>query len=125
MSHTRRHAIQVVAGASAAALAGLAATPKLDKRSFGKTRAGATVDLFTLTNANGMEVSLTNYGARIVSLKAPDRAGKMADVLLGFDTLEGFMSDNPYFGAVVGRYGNRIAKGKFTLNGKEYKLAAN
>jgi aldose 1-epimerase len=127
MSHTRRNAIHVIVGASAAASATMlsAATPKLDKRSYGKTRTGAPVDLYTLTNSNGMEVSITNYGARIVTLKVPDRAGKMADVVLGFDTLQGFLGDNPYFGAVVGRYGNRIAKGRFKLNGKEYKLATN
>jgi aldose 1-epimerase len=102
-----------------------AATPKLDKRSYGKTRTGAAVDLYTLTNSNGMEVSITNYGARVATLKVPDRAGKMADVVLGFDSLQGFLGDNPYFGAVVGRYGNRISKGRFTLNGKEYKLATN
>jgi galactose mutarotase-like enzyme len=101
------------------------AAAKLDKRSFGKTRTGATVDLYTLTNANGMEVSIMNYGATIVSLKAPDRSGKMADVVLGFDSMDGYLTDEPYFGAVVGRYGNRIAKGKFKLNGKEYSLATN
>ena len=123
MSHTRRHAIQLM-GAGAASILG-AATPKLDKRSFGKTRTGAAVDLYTLTNANGIEATITNYGAIVVSLKTPDRSGKMADVVLGFDSFDGYLSDHPYFGAVVGRYGNRIAKGRFTLNGKEYKLATN
>jgi aldose 1-epimerase len=123
MSHTRRHAILLL-GAGAATAFGAAAA-KLDKRSFGKTRTGATVDLYTLTNANGMEVSIMNYGATIVSLKAPDRSGKMADVVLGFDSMDGYLTDEPYFGAVVGRYGNRIAKGKFKLNGKEYSLATN
>jgi aldose 1-epimerase len=123
MSHTRRHAIQLMGAGAAAVLQG--ATPKLDKRSFGKTRTGASVDLYTLTNANGMEAAIMNRGAILVSLKTPDRSGKMADVVLGFDTLEGYLGENPYFGAVVGRYGNRIAKGRFTLNGKEYKLATN
>ena len=83
------------------------------------------MDLFTLKNAKGMEVVITNYGAIVVSLKTPDRNGKMADVVLGFDSLDGYLGDNPYFGAIVGRYGNRIAKGRFTLNGKQYQLATN
>ena len=75
------------------------------------------MDLFTLKNAKGMEAAITNYGAIVVSLKTPDRNGKMGDVVLGFDSLDGYLGDNPYFGAIVGRYGNRIAKGRFTLNG--------
>jgi aldose 1-epimerase len=123
MSQTRRHAIQLMGAGAACILR--AAPASLDKRSFGKTRTGATVDLYTLTNANGMEAKIMNYGAIVVSLKAPDRGGKLADVVLGFDSFEGYLSDHPYFGAVVGRYGNRIAKGRFSLNGKEYKLATN
>lgn len=122
MSHTRRHAIQLM-GAGAAILG--AAPRTIDKRSFGKTGTGTAVDLYTLTNANGMEAAISNYGATVVSLKAPDRSGKMADIALGFDSIQGYLGDHPYFGAVVGRYGNRIAKGRFTLNGKEYKLATN
>ena len=122
MSHTRRQVIQLM---SAAAARLFAANRKLQKRSFGKTRAGEAVDLFTITNTNGLEASITNFGGIVVSLKVPDRAGKIADVVLGFDTLDGYLGDNPYFGAIVGRYGNRIAKGRFTLNGKEYKLATN
>ena len=82
------------------------------------------MDLYTI-NSNGVEAAITTYGARVVSLKTPDRTGAFGDVVLGFDTLAGYESDNPFFGAVVGRYGNRIAKGRFTLNGKEYKLATN
>jgi aldose 1-epimerase len=122
MSHTRRQAIQLM-GAGAATLG--AAIRKLEKHSFGKTRTGEAVDLFTLKNAHGMEAGITNFGAIVVSLKTPDRNGKTADVVLGFDSLEGYLGDNPYFGAIVGRYGNRIAKGRFTLDGKEYKLATN
>jgi aldose 1-epimerase len=70
-------------------------------------------------------VAITTYGGRIVSLKAPGRDGKFADVVLGFDNLEGYLGEHPYFGALVGRYGNRIAKGRFKLDGKEYKLATN
>ena len=98
---------------------------KVEKRSFGKTRAGESVDLFTLKNASGMEAPMRNLGATFVSLKTPDRAGKLADIVLGFDSIDGYQGDHPYFGATVGRYGNRIAKARFTLNGKEYKLAAN
>jgi aldose 1-epimerase len=70
-------------------------------------------------------VAITNYGARVVSLMVPDKSGRTADVVLGFDSLEGYVSNNPYFGAIVGRYGNRIAKGRFKLNGVEYVLARN
>lgn len=94
------------------------------KESFGKTPDGTDVDIYTLRNGQS-EVRITNYGARIVSLKVPDKNGQVGDVVLGFDTLTGYLATNPYFGAVVGRYGNRIAKGKFKLDGKEYKLATN
>ncbi len=87
---------------------------------------GQEVFLYTLTNANGMKMTVTNYGATVVSLWVPDRQGKMADVVQGFDTLEDYIQYNDsYFGNVVGRYGNRIAKGKFTLDGVEYTLAIN
>ncbi len=95
------------------------------KQAFGKTADGTPVDLYTLSNANGFEVAITNYGGIIVSLKAPDRNGRFADVVLGFDSLDGYLKQHPYFGAIVGRYGNRIAKGRFKLNGTEYKLATN
>ena len=94
-------------------------------KSFGKTPEGQEVSLYTLANAKGMQATITNYGARVVTLTAPDRTGKYADVVLGFENLDGYLKDNPYFGAIVGRYGNRIAKGKFTLDGVEYKLAVN
>lgn len=86
---------------------------------------GAPVDLFTLRNANGMEARITNYGGIVVALTAPDRAGHYADVVLGFDNLDGYVKESPYFGALIGRYGNRIAKGKFTLDGRTYTLATN
>ena len=97
----------------------------IQKEIFGKTQQGVQVDLYTLTNANGVVAKITNYGAIVVSLEVPDRKGKMADVVLGYDTLAEYIKDTPYFGAIVGRYGNRIAKGKFTLDGVEYKLATN
>ena len=81
--------------------------------------------MFTLTNANGVEIRAISYGAIIASLKAPDRDGKLADIVLGFDSLDGYLKGHPYFGCVVGRYGNRIAKGQFTLDGRTYKLATN
>ncbi|MCC6366513.1 MAG: galactose mutarotase [Bryobacterales bacterium] len=100
-------------------------TVKINKQPFGQTRNGESVELYTLTNKNGVETSITNYGGRVVTLKVPGRAGKFADVVLGFDSLDGYLGNNPYFGALIGRYGNRIGKAKFTLDGKEYKLAAN
>ncbi|QEG36505.1 aldose epimerase family protein [Bythopirellula goksoeyrii] len=86
-----------------------------------------SIELFTLTNSNGMVVKATNYGAIITTIEVPDRNGKIADITLGYDDVSGYMNavDKPYFGAVVGRFGNRIAKGKFTLEGTEYTLALN
>ncbi|MBN1491687.1 MAG: galactose mutarotase [Phycisphaerae bacterium] len=95
------------------------------QKAFGKTPAGETAQLFTLTNANGMQAEITNYGGIVVRLTAPDREGKFADVVLGYETLAEYIKASPYFGALVGRYGNRIAKGKFTLDGVEYTLATN
>lgn len=83
------------------------------------------MDLYTLTNGNGVEARVTNYGAHLVSLKVPDRNGRVGDVLLGFDRPEDYEQNNPYFGAIVGRYANRIAQGRFTLNGNAYQLATN
>jgi aldose 1-epimerase len=97
----------------------------MKKAPFGKTKDGQPVDLYTLTNASGMEVAITNYGGTVVSIKAPDRDGKFADVVLGFDNFDGYLSNTPFFGVIVGRYGNRIAKARFTLDGHEYHLAAN
>nr|WP_246000632.1 aldose epimerase family protein [Pontibacter diazotrophicus] len=97
---------------------------------FGTTPEGEEATLYTLTNAQGMQVQITNYGATITSLLTPDREGELGDVVLGFDSLAGYHSpeyvkSGPYFGAIVGRYGNRIAQGRFTLNGEEYQLATN
>ncbi|MDR2037059.1 MAG: galactose mutarotase [Bacteroidales bacterium] len=98
----------------------------LTKTDFQKNIDGKQVDLYILTNSNGMEVSVTNYGAKIVSVHVPDKDGKMIDVVLGHNNIEEYLSsEEPYFGAVCGRTGNRIAKGKFTLDGKEYQLAIN
>ena len=83
------------------------------------------VSLYTLTNKNGMRVKITNYGAIVVSIETADRDGKLGDITLGYDSLDGYIEKTPYFGAIVGRYGNRIAKGKFTLEDVEYQLATN
>jgi aldose 1-epimerase len=101
----------------------------ITKETFG-TKEGIPVDLYTLRNAKGLEAKITNYGGIVVSLKVPDRNGQFGDVVLGFDALADYLSpeyakSNPYFGALIGRYGNRIGKAKFKLAGKEYTLAAN
>ncbi len=100
------------------------AKPTIKKESFGTTPAGK-VDIFTLTNSAKTEVKITNYGGRIVSIKTADKNGKFDDVALGYDTIDQYLSDNFFFGGIIGRYANRIAKGKFSLNGKEYSLATN
>ena len=94
--------------------------------SFGVLPDGRPVDIYTLRNSKGAEARIMTYGGVIVSLKVPDRNGTLGDVVLGYDTLQEYLT-NPvtYFGALIGRYGNRIAKGKFTLNGQEYTLATN
>ena len=96
----------------------------LKKSPFGKLAAGTPVDLYTLTNATGMEARITNYGGIVVSLKTPDKSGKLDDVVLGFDTLAEYEAGHPYFGCIVGRYGNRIAKGKFKLQGQDVQVTA-
>lgn len=97
----------------------------ISKEAFGQLPDGQQADLYTLTNANGMTVNITNYGGIITKLTAPDKNDQWADVVLGFDSLAPYLSGHPFFGALVGRYGNRIAKGKFKLNGQEYSLAIN
>src|SRR5580698_8736483 len=93
---------------------------------FGKTADGTLVESYTLTNKNGVSVKIMTLGATITEINVPDKAGKFANVVLGFDSAEGYLSDkNQYFGATTGRVANRIAKGKFTLEGKEYQLAVN
>lgn len=92
---------------------------------YGEMPDGRPAKIWTLTNASGMEAKVTEYGAILVSLRVPDREGKLADVTHGYDTLEGWLSNSSYFGATVGRYGNRIAHGKFGIDGKEYTLATN
>src|SRR5262249_31149830 len=95
------------------------------KQSFGEASDGTEVDLYTLTNTSGLTAKIMTYGAILTELDVPDRHGKSEDVVLGFDNLRDYLSGHPYFGATVGRVANRIAKGRFTLDGKEYKLAIN
>jgi len=99
--------------------------PGIKRSTFGKMSDGQTIDFYTLTNKNGVQVGIINYGGRVVSIRVPDRQGQMADVVLGFDNGDGYLGANPYFGAIVGRYANRIAKASFTLDGVEYKMAQN
>jgi aldose 1-epimerase len=95
------------------------------RRSFGATPDGTHVDIYTITNAAGVEMRAINYGGIITSLKVPDRSGQRDDVVLGFDSVDGYLKAPPYFGAIVGRYGNRIANGRFTLEGEIFELATN
>ena len=96
----------------------------MKKESFGTVQ-GSAIELYTLTNAHGIEVRGTNYGGIIVSLRVPDKHGRVDDVVLGFDKLQGYLDKQPYFGAIVGRYANRIARAQFELDGVRYFLAAN
>lgn len=102
-----------------------ASMSRITKKEFGKTPEGAIVDAYTLKSAGGLELTVITYGAIVQSLVVPAKDGSKSEVTLGFDTLEGYLGKHPYFGAVVGRYGNRIAKARFTLNGKAYTLAGN
>ena len=103
----------------------LEAKPKMEKRAFGKIQDGRSADLYVLSNDQGIQAAITNYGATLVSLKVPDRNGKAADIVLGFDDVSKYESGKAYFGATVGRYGNRIAHAKFSLDGVTYTLEKN
>jgi len=96
----------------------------VSKAEFGRTSEGMA-HLYTLKNANGVELQITNYGGVITSVSAPDREGEFADVVLGFDRLSKYRDEHPYFGALIGRYGNRIAEGQFTIDGNTYNLPRN
>ena len=98
---------------------------KIEKKEFGTTEDNVTVYQFVLSNKNGMKISVINYGGIITSLKAKDRNGKYQDIVLGFNSLPPYEDENPYFGAIIGRYGNRIANGNFKLDGQSYKLDIN
>src|SRR5207249_536367 len=95
------------------------------RKPFGTTNRGEAVSAYTLKNAHGIELHVLDYGGIIVSLRVPDRTGRLDDVVLGFDSLGEYERGSPYFGALIGRYGNRIARGRFTLDGRTYTLATN
>lgn len=97
----------------------------ITKSFYGKTKDNKKVDLYSFKNENGMQVDIINYGGIITSLKVPDKNGETEDIVLGYNKLEDYINENPYFGSIIGRYGNRIAKGKFNLNGNQYTLATN
>jgi aldose 1-epimerase len=101
------------------------AATRIERKPFGRTAAGEPVELFTFTRKGAPTIAITNLGGHIVSILAPDRDGKVADVTLGYAGFDGYLADTSYFGSVVGRYANRIAKGRFTLDGKAYTLAKN
>jgi aldose 1-epimerase len=98
---------------------------KTEKQAFGTLPDGTAIDLYTLTNANGVEMRVITYGGIVVSLKTPNRNGKLEDIVLGFDNLQGYLDKSPFFGALIGRYGNRIGNARFTLDGKTYQLPKN
>jgi aldose 1-epimerase len=116
-------------GAGAALLAACSSPSAPDtliqKEPFGTMPDGQAVELYTLRNAHGMEARVMTYGGILVSLKTPDKNGKMGDVVLGYDNLDSYVKNSPFFGALIGRYGNRIARGHFTLDGTAYTLATN
>lgn len=129
MKHFANWATMLGAGVGALCLVGCASTNHMSQSSITQTpfgqADGRAVELFTLRNARGAEAKICNYGGIVVSLKVPDRNGNLDDVVLGYDNLDGYLKNNPYFGALIGRYGNRIAKARFTLDGKVYTLTAN
>jgi aldose 1-epimerase len=102
-----------------------AAVDSVISKPFGKTVDGNAIQLYTLINKNGMSVSIATFGGTVIKLLVPDRKGNLDDVALGFSTIDPYFTKSPYFGALIGRYGNRIAKGKFTLDGTSYKLPTN
>jgi aldose 1-epimerase len=101
------------------------AMPHITRAPFGQMPDGTQIDVLTMKNANGIEVRAITYGAIITSIKTPDRNGTIGDIVHGFDSLDGYLAGHPYFGAIVGRYGNRIARGRFTIDGTEFPLATN
>jgi aldose 1-epimerase len=132
MKKITRFLMLASAGLGAACIVGCAPMPiptntigSISQAPFGGIPDGPPVTIYTLRNDKGMEVRILNYGGIVQSLKVPDKNGKFDDVVLGHDNLEGYLTNSPYFGALIGRYGNRIGGGKFTLEGKTYKLAIN
>jgi len=123
MKHVLRFPIVAIAAAGLI-LSANGGTMKTEKKPFGKVD-GKDIELFTLTNAKGLVMSVTNYGGIVTSFLVPDKAGKMGDIVLGYNDVDSYVKNNPYFGAIIGRFGNRIGKAKFTLEGKEYTLSVN
>lgn len=114
-----------LAGARATVTPRSMTTPRVTKAPFGRLPDGTAVDGYTISNTRGTTMHVMTYGGIITSLRVADRGGTMGDIVLGFDSLAGYLHDSPYFGAIVGRYANRIAKGRFTLDGKTYQLPVN
>jgi len=106
-------------------ISGCTHTKPITDRTFGTMPDQQSIQVYYLKNANGMQAGILNYGGTMTSLLVPDKQGKLADVLLGFDNLGDYLTNSPYFGSLIGRYGNRIADGKFTLNGVTYTLPLN
>ncbi len=131
-----KHTLPVLAAVAIAALAtscsccksgrsGSAGSATVEKSAFGALPDGTTVEAYTLKNRNGLKAKVITYGAIMTEFHAPDRTGRIADITLGFDNLQQYLDGHPYFGATIGRYGNRIARGRFTLDGQSYTLATN
>jgi aldose 1-epimerase len=120
-----KQGLTIAAAIAMVTMSNLTSASDLETAVYGKLDDGREVKIFTLTNANGLTAKVMEYGAILVGIEVPDHQGKKADVTLGFDTLAGWMNNKNFFGATVGRFGNRIAHGKFTLDGKEYTLATN
>ena len=127
MSYRIAAVLMLVAALQVQAIAAPPAKGKhvMKKEAFGVTKDGTPVERYTMVNSHGMEVRAMTYGGIITNLRVADKSGKFDDVVLGFDDFAGYLNNKPYFGAIIGRYANRIAKGKFTLDGKEYTLAIN
>jgi aldose 1-epimerase len=126
-TRTRITAVAVLAACTLArvCVAGDALPGTVSGASFGRTPGGTAAELYTLRNRHGMEARISTYGGIVTFLTAPDRAGHFADVVLGYDSLDQYVQRNPYFGALIGRYANRIAHGQFDLDGVHYTLATN
>jgi aldose 1-epimerase len=129
-STTSQDAAATSAAPADSAATGASASAMPTSASFGKIADGTEIQLFTLANAKGMKATISTYGGTLTSLLVPDKDGKLSDVILGFDNVSGYTSpefkkSNPYFGALIGRYGNRIAKGQFTIDGKAYHVGVN
>jgi aldose 1-epimerase len=120
-----KQGLMIAAAIAMFTMSNMASASDLETAVYGKLDDGREVKIFTLTNANGLTAKVMEYGAILVGIEVPDHQGKKADVTLGFDTLAGWMNNKNFFGSTVGRFGNRIAHGKFTLDGKEYTLATN